>query len=62
MARTNRKSYTKSKSFDRSCRNHGSCGYCQDNRTWFDTKQRASTSVKEGLSDYLDKEEEYTKE
>ncbi len=27
-----RKHYRKSKAFDRSCRNHGSCGYCQSNR------------------------------
>lgn len=27
-----RKPYRKSKAFDRSCRNHGSCGYCEDNR------------------------------
>lgn len=25
--------YRKSKRFDRSCRNHGSCGYCKSNRT-----------------------------
>lgn len=23
-----------SKNFDRSCRNHGSCGYCRDTRTY----------------------------
>lgn len=27
-----RKPYYKSNRFDRSCRNHGSCGYCLDNR------------------------------
>jgi len=27
-----RKPYRKSKRFDRSCRNHGSCDYCKDNR------------------------------
>lgn len=29
-----RKQYRKSKVFDRSCRNHGSCGYCEDNRAY----------------------------
>lgn len=27
-----RKQYRKSKSFDKACRNHGSCPYCQGNR------------------------------
>ncbi len=27
-----RKPFRKSKLFDRSCRNHGSCSYCSDNR------------------------------
>ena len=29
-----RKPYHKSKAFDQSCRNHGSCSYCQENRTF----------------------------
>jgi hypothetical protein len=28
-----REEYYGSKRFDRSCRNHGSCGYCEGNRT-----------------------------
>jgi hypothetical protein len=27
-----RKPYRKSKAFDRTCRNHGSCNWCRDNR------------------------------
>ena len=27
-----RKPYHKSKRFDKTCRNHGSCPYCKDNR------------------------------
>jgi len=27
-----RKQYRKSKAVDRSCRNHGSCDYCRNNR------------------------------
>ena len=35
-----RKPYRGSKAFDCSCRNHGSCGYCESNRTLFDKKAR----------------------
>lgn len=35
-----RKKYKKSKRFDRSCRNHGSCPYCEANRLLFDKKKR----------------------
>jgi hypothetical protein len=28
-----RKQFQKSKAFDRTCRNHGSCPYCESNRT-----------------------------
>lgn len=34
-----RKPYYRSKRFDRSCRNHGSCGWCQGNRE-HNNKQR----------------------
>ena len=47
MSRTRKQSYTKSKAFDRSCRNHGSCSYCKDNRTFFDRKHRPSIPNKE---------------
>lgn len=29
-----RKPYRKSKRFDGTCRNHGACSYCRDNRTY----------------------------
>lgn len=29
-----RKAYRKSKAFDRSCRNHGTCNWCYDNRMY----------------------------
>ena len=35
-----RQPYRGSKRFDRSCCNHGSCGYCENNRTHFDKKAR----------------------
>lgn len=28
-----RKAYRKAKAHDRSCRNHGTCSYCESNRT-----------------------------
>ena len=34
-----RKKYKGSKSFDRSCRNHGNCGWCVTNRTFFHIKK-----------------------
>ena len=34
-----RKTYFGSKRFDRSCRNHGSCGYCEGNRTHANKKR-----------------------
>lgn len=33
MAKTHRKPYSGSKRFDTSCRNHGSCSYCESRRT-----------------------------
>ena len=35
-----RKKYYGAKCFDRSCRNHGGCGYCKDNRTYADRRRR----------------------
>lgn len=32
--KTYKRPYTGSKRFDHSCRNHGSCGYCRDQRTY----------------------------
>ena len=40
MSRTYRKQKTGAKAFASHCRNHGSCSYCQDNRTHFDRKWR----------------------
>jgi hypothetical protein len=36
-----RKPYKDSRRFDHSCRNHGSCDYCFDNRTFFHKKREA---------------------
>jgi hypothetical protein len=43
MSRSSKKDYPKkfdSRRFDHSCRNHGGCGYCVNNRTFFDRKSR----------------------
>jgi len=37
-----RKRFYGSKAFDRSCRNHGSCGYCHGNRTHSSSKRKAA--------------------
>jgi hypothetical protein len=42
-----RKPYRGSKAFDCSCRNHGSCSYCEGNRTLFDKKARMRTQGQE---------------
>jgi len=43
MSRSSKKDYPKkfdSRRFDHTCRNHGGCGYCVNNRTFFDRKSR----------------------
>jgi 5-methylcytosine-specific restriction endonuclease McrA len=47
MSRTNKHAYTKSKRFDVTCRNHGSCSYCRDNRLY-------SSKHREHISDIDD--------
>lgn len=42
-----RKPYRGSKAFDHTCRNHGSCSYCESNRTIFDKKARARVEGQE---------------
>jgi hypothetical protein len=32
MSRTVKQAYRKSRRFDKSCRNHGGCPYCKNNR------------------------------
>jgi hypothetical protein len=43
MSRSKKKEYPKKfdpRRFSHSCRNHGSCGYCERNRIFFDRKAR----------------------
>ena len=39
MSRTRKKPYTKSKSFDKTCRNNGSCPHCKANRQYKNKKR-----------------------
>jgi hypothetical protein len=41
-----RKQYRKSKRFDSTCRNHGSCKYCENNRLHNDKKRKVSADEK----------------
>ena len=34
-----RKPYTNAKAVDKSCRNHGNCKWCEDNRTYKNRKR-----------------------
>lgn len=45
-----RKPYRRSKSIDRSCRNHGSCDYCLGNRTHANNKRELTAQEK--LNEY----------
>lgn len=47
-----REPYRRSKRFDKSCRNHGSCGYCQGNRQH--SNELRERIAQEKLEDFLD--------
>jgi hypothetical protein len=42
-----RKPYRKSKRFDRTCRNHGACPWCHDNRSIARRRQEEAAKAKE---------------
>lgn len=49
MSRTYKQKYRKSRRFDKTCRNNGSCSYCRNNRL-FNTKRKidaAKSQLKE---------------
>jgi hypothetical protein len=50
-----RKQYHDCRSFDRTCRNHGTCKWCERNRKHFDKKRRSATD--QDLIDYEESEE-----
>lgn len=45
-----RKPYRGSKAIDRTCRNHGGCDWCKENRMYKNTKRLAK--VKSKMEDY----------
>ena len=60
MSRSRKKDYPKkfdSRRFDHSCRNHGGCGYCVNNRTFFDAKSRAKADLAEQEKDFYNSSE-----
>lgn len=58
MSRTYRQPYSGSKKFDRTCRCHGSCCYCQQNRTQNDRRKREA--AEEALKEYMETKDEET--
>ncbi len=50
-----RKQYHDSRSFDHTCRNHGSCKWCEGNRKYSDRKRREAAD--QDLIDYEESEE-----
>lgn len=46
-----RKPYRRSKAFDSSCRNHGSCSWCESNRTIQEQKEELSAHERGELDD-----------
>ena len=42
-----RKPYTGSKAIDKSCRNHGSCGWCKENRLYSSLKAEEAMKERE---------------
>jgi hypothetical protein len=49
-----RKGYYGSAAFDHSCRPHGSCPYCENNRKFSDKRARLKASEKEQIDEYID--------
>jgi hypothetical protein len=46
-----RKNYFGSKRFDRTCRNHGKCPYCENNRTFSTEKRKIACQQQENEVD-----------
>jgi 5-methylcytosine-specific restriction endonuclease McrA len=56
MSRTYKKPYTGSKRHDATCRNHGSCSYCAENRAQREKRQKAVAD--DSMEDYKDSSDE----
>ena len=52
MGKEHRKPYHGAKAVDSQCRNHGSCTYCQSNRTHNDNKRRLAN--RSSYDDYFE--------
>jgi hypothetical protein len=48
-----REQYRKSLRFDRSCRNHGSCPYCERNRTFSGKRSLVKHNTDEQVDEYM---------
>lgn len=53
MGKTNRKEYTGSKKFDKTCRCHGSCPNCKSNRIYKNKKKLTLNQSLEEMDDWL---------
>lgn len=53
MGKTNRKEYTGSKKFDKTCRCHGSCPHCKSNRIYKNKKKLTLNQSLEEMDDWL---------
>ena len=51
MSRTVKQIYRKSKRFDKTCRNHGSCSYCTSNRLHKHNKKLEATTYSLNTTD-----------
>jgi hypothetical protein len=50
-----RKPFRKAKAFDRSCRNHGSCKYCEENR--LRQTRLIELKAREALQEYFEEKD-----
>jgi hypothetical protein len=57
MSRTRKAEYTGSKRFDRTCRNHGSCDYCRENRL-IQSRKRLE-AYRDSLKEFKDDRDDY---
>ena len=53
MSRTYRRAYTGSKSFDATCRSHGGCPYCENERQHNDRRRQAADEKRQLRNGYL---------
>jgi hypothetical protein len=59
MSKTNRKEYTGSKRFDKTCRNQGTCNTCQENRQHKNSKKLTLKQSIKQMRDEIQEHKEY---